>query len=273
MTIMAVARLPTLFLSHGSPMHALEPGAAGAAWQALASSLPHPRAVLMVSAHWETHDPTLTGAKRLETIHDFGGFPAPLYQVRYDAPGAPDLALATAALLRDAGFAADVEPRRGIDHGAWVPLKWMYPACDVPVVQLSVQTALGTAHHLRIGAALEPLTSDGVLLIGSGHATHNLHDWFRHHDDARPLDYVVRFSDWLSQRLSVNDRDAVLAYRARGPEAARAHPTEEHFLPLLVAWGAAGPQPRAVRAHSGIDGAALAMDAYLFEPGTAVEKG
>jgi 4,5-DOPA dioxygenase extradiol len=146
-----LAQLPTLFLSHGSPMHALEPGPAGAAWQALAASIPRPRAVLVASAHWETSRPMLTGHETLETIHDFGGFPAPLYEVRYDAPGAPDVALATATLLRDAGFAPRIDPQRGIDHGAWVPLKWMYPGCDVPVLQLSVQTALGTAHHLRIG--------------------------------------------------------------------------------------------------------------------------
>jgi 4,5-DOPA dioxygenase extradiol len=265
-----MSRLPTLFLSHGSPMHALEPGAAGAAWKAIAASLPRPRAVLIASAHWETPRPMLTGSARLETIHDFGGFPAPLYQVRYDAPGAPDVALAAATLLRERGFDPAIDAVRGIDHGAWVPLKWMYPDCDVPVVQVSMQTPLGAEHHLQVGEALAPLSEDGVLIVGSGHVTHNLRDWFRHHADPRPLAYVQAFADWLSARLVENDREAVLAYRDRGPDAVRAHPTEEHFLPLLVAWGAAGPRCRAACAHSSIDGAALSMDAYLFEPAGAV---
>ncbi|NJD32446.1 MAG: dioxygenase [Gammaproteobacteria bacterium] len=262
--------MPTLFLSHGSPMHALEPGQAGAAWQSLAASIPRPRAVLVASAHWEASAPRLTGAARLETIHDFGGFPEPLYQIRYDAPGAPDLARAASDLLREAGFAPALDPRRGIDHGAWVPLKWMYPEVDVPVVQVSVQTALGTAHHMKLGEALAPLTGQGVLVLGSGHATHNLHDWFRYHAADKPLEYVQQFSEWLAQRLASDDRDEVLHYRERAPHATRAHPSEEHFLPLFVAWGAAGPRPRVVRAHASIDGAALAMDAYLFEPTSGV---
>lgn len=151
-------RLPTLFLSHGSPMHALGSGA--------------------------KHD----------TIHDFGGFPPELYRVKYDAPGSPDVAQRTAGLLRDAGMAPTLDGSRGLDHGAWVPLKWMYPQCDVPVVQVSVQTTLGTTHQLGLGVALAPLADEGVLVIGSGHATHNLSDWFAHHADPRPLEYVVQFS-------------------------------------------------------------------------------
>jgi 4,5-DOPA dioxygenase extradiol len=259
-----MATLPTLFLSHGSPMHALAPGPAGAAWQALAASLPRPRAALVASAHWETTLPMLTGRDRLETIHDFSGFPAPLYDVRYDAPGAPDVAAEAGALLGAAGYTPALNSCRGIDHGAWVPLKWMYPQRDVPVVQLSVQTALGTAHHLALGTALAPLARHGVLVIGSGHVTHNLRDWFRHRDDPQPLAYVQQFSEWLAERLTADDRESVLDYRERGPEAARAHPTEEHFLPLFVAWGAAGPQSHARRVRIGIDGAALAMDAYVF---------
>jgi 4,5-DOPA dioxygenase extradiol len=221
--------------------------------------------VLVASAHWETSLPALTGRERLETIHDFSGFPAPLHQVRYDAPGAPGVAAQASALLSTAGYTPAVNSTRGVDHGAWVPLKWMYPQCDVPVVQLSVQTALGTAHHLAIGAALAPLARDGVLVIGSGHVTHNLRDWFQHREDPRPLPYVQGFSEWLAACLVAGDRESVLHYRERGPDAARAHPTEEHFLPLFVAWGAAGSQGRARRVHAAVDGAALAMDAYLFE--------
>lgn len=259
-----MTRLPTVFLSHGSPMHALDPGPAGAAWRAIAASLPRPRAILMVSAHWETTLPMLTGRERHDTIHDFSGFPAPLYEMRYDAPGSPGVAQGAAALLKESGLTPTVNGCRGLDHGAWVPLRAMYPAADVPVVQLSVQPNLGTEHHLRLGAALAPLADDGVLVIGSGHATHNLRDWMRHRHEPQPLDYVPRFADWLAGRLAADDREALIAYRDGTPDAARAHPTEEHFLPLFVAWGAAGPGARPARTHAAIEDAALAMDAYVF---------
>jgi len=258
-------RMPTLFLSHGSPMHALDSGGAGRAWQAIAASLPKPRAVLMASAHWETSLPMLSGGGQLETIHDFGGFPPELYEVRYDAPGSPEVAQHAMELLREAGLTPSLNSCRGIDHGAWVPLKWMYPARDVPVVQVSVQTALGPAHHLQLGEALAPLADEGVLIIGSGHATHNLRDWFAHRSDPEPMHYVVQFSRWLQQQLESNDREALLNYRDRGPGAARAHPTEEHFLPLFVALGAAGSHARATLVHQSIDGAALSMDSYRFD--------
>ena len=260
-----MSRMPTLFLSHGSPMHAIDAGGAGAAWQAIAAALPKPRAVLVASAHWETSLPMVSGREQLETIHDFGGFPAELYRVRYDVPGAPGIAERAAGLLRDAGLTPSVNSCRGIDHGAWVPLKWMYPARDVPVVQVSVQTSLGTAHHLQLGAALAPLAEEGVLILGSGHATHNLRDWFAHHAEPRPLAYVVQFSHWLQERLLANDRDALVNYRDRAPDASRAHPTEEHFLPLFVALGAAGSDARATPVYQAIDGAALSMDAYRFD--------
>jgi len=259
-----MSRIPTVFLSHGSPMHALHPGGAGGAWRAIADGSPRPRAVLVVSAHWETALPMLTGGARHDTIHDFSGFPAPLYDLRYDAPGSPELAQQAAGLLRNSGHAPALNGGRGLDHGAWVPLRWMYPGADVPVVQLSVQTSLGPEHHLRVGEALAPLASDGVLVIGSGHVTHNLRDWALHRHEKDPLPYVPRFSDWLNERLAAGDREALLGYRDRGPDAVRAHPTDEHFLPLFVAWGAAGPGAIPKRAYSAVDGAALSMDAYVF---------
>jgi 4,5-DOPA dioxygenase extradiol len=259
-----MSRLPTIFLSHGSPLHALDAGGAGTAWRAIAESLPKPRAVLVASAHWETSLPMLGGAERPETIHDFSGFPPALYRLQYAAPGFPALAQQVAELLKAAGHAPSVNGCRGLDHGAWVPLRWMYPEHDVPVVQVSVQPSLGTEHHLRLGEALAPLADDGVLVIGSGHVTHNLRDWAMHRNDVAPLDYVAQFADWLQQRLVAGDRDAVLAYRDRAPFAARAHPSEEHFLPLFIAWGAAGAAPRASRVYGAVEGAALAMDAYSF---------
>jgi 4,5-DOPA dioxygenase extradiol len=258
-------RLPTIFLSHGSPMHALDPGGAGSAWRAIAAGLPRPRAVLVASAHWETSLPMLSGRERHDTIHDFSGFPAPLYQLRYDAPGDPALAQQAAGLLREAGYTPAVNSCGGLDHGAWVPLRWMYPEVDVPVVQVSVQTMLGTEHHLRIGEALAPLAEQGVLVVGSGHVTHNLRDWMHHRRDPQPLDYVTRFADWLHEQLVAGDREALLAYRDRAPDATRAHPTEEHFLPLFVALGAAGAAAKPRRAYAAIDAAALSMDAYIFD--------
>jgi len=259
-----MTRLPTLFLSHGSPMHAVDAGGAGQAWRALADTLPRPRAVLIASAHWETALPMLTGAEKLETIHDFGGFPDELYRIRYDAPGAPELAHEAAALLREAGMTPSVNACRGIDHGAWVPLKWMYPARDVPVVQLSVQPHLGTAHHLALGRALAPLAERGVLVIGSGHVTHNLRDWFAGRGASATLPYVTQFAGWLEQKLAARDVDAVVAYRDQAPGAERAHPTDEHFLPLFVALGAAGEDARAEKVYDATEGAALSMDAYRF---------
>ncbi len=257
--------MPSLFLSHGSPLHAVDPGGAGASWRALAASLPSPRAILVASAHWETSLPMLTGGERPQTIHDFSGFPQELYGIRYDAPGAPAVAAQAATLLREAGFTAAVNGCRGLDHGAWVPLRWMYPAADVPVVQLAVQPALGTLHHLRLGEALAPLRHEGVLVIGSGHVTHNLGDWARARADAAPLGYVQEFRSWLDGRLVAGDREALLGYRERAPGAVRAHPTEEHFLPLFVALGAAGPGAGARQVYAGVEGAALAMDAWRFD--------
>jgi 4,5-DOPA dioxygenase extradiol len=258
--------LPTLFLSHGSPMHALDPGAAGRVWAALGRELPRPRAILMASAHWETSVPMLSGNPKPATIHDFGGFPPELYEERYPAPGAPDIAARAVALLREADVAAGIDGCRGLDHGAWVPLKWMYPAHDVPVVQLSLQPELGTAHHLRLGRALAPLRDEGVLVIGSGHATHNLRDWMSNPRRDEPLRYAEQFAAWLKSRLETHDETALLGYRETAPDAVRAHPSEEHFLPLLVAWGAAGTDARAERVVQGFAAGALAMDSYRFEP-------
>jgi len=254
--------LPVLFLSHGSPMHALEPGAVREAWTRLARSLDRPRAILVVSAHWETHLPMLTGSAKPETIHDFYGFPRPLYEIAYPAPGAPEVASRALALLKDAGFTAAVDGRRGLDQGAWAPLLHMYPEADVPVLQVSVQTELGPRHHLALGAALAPLAREGVLIVGSGHLTHNL----RERRNGPPAAYVREFQQWVKERIEAHELETLAEYRSRSPHGARAHPTEEHFLPLFVALGAAGPDCRARRVYDGIETGSLAMDAYRFDP-------
>lgn len=262
----SMARLPTLFLSHGSPMHAVEPGAAGRGWASLGRTLPRPRAILIASAHWETALPMLTGNPKPATIHDFGGFPEELYRLQYPAPGAPQLAAKAVALLKDADITAGVEGCRGLDHGAWVPLRFMYPDADVPVVQISLQTELGVAHHLRLGHALAPLRDDGVLVIGSGHTTHNLRDWMANRRRREPLRYAQDFAAWLRLRLAAHDTDALVDYRQQAPEAVRAHPSEEHFLPLFVALGAAGERATAERVIEGYESGALSLDSYLFQP-------
>jgi 4,5-DOPA dioxygenase extradiol len=261
-------RLPTLFLSHGSPMNAVEPGVAGLGWKELGRSLPRPRSILIASAHWETSEPMLTGNLKPDTIHDFGGFPAELYQLRYPAPGAPELAARAVALLKDAGIEAGIDARRGLDHGAWVPLRYIYPDADIPVVQLSLQPELGAAHHYRLGQALSPLADEGVLVIGSGHTTHNLRDWMAQRGQPEPLAYARKFAGWVGERLAANDVPLLLYWRDKAPDAQRAHPSEEHFLPLFIALGAAGSEPKAELIIEGFEGPALSLDSYLFRPRT-----
>ena len=262
-----MATLPSVFVSHGSPMHALEPGAAGAAWKALAQRLPRPRAILIASAHWETQLPMLTGGERPETIHDFYNFPEPLYRLRYPSPGAPELARRAQSLLKDAGLSAGIDGTRGLDHGAWSPLLYMYPEADIPVVQISVQPVLGPRHHVEVGRALKTLSQEGVLIVGSGHMTHNLRDWARDRNGqtaGAPAPYAREFQEWVKQKLEQRDVESLVDYRSRSPHGVRAHPTDEHFLPLFFALGAAVETARPERVYDAIDSGVLAMDAYLF---------
>ena len=254
------AALPTLFISHGSPMHALEPGAVRGAWEKIARELPRPKALLIASAHWETVAPAMTASAKPETIHDFYGFPRPLYQIQYPVKGDPGLASRAVKLLKEKNLEAASDPSRGLDHGAWSPLLYMYPQAEVPVVQIAVQTALGPRHELAVGQALAPLADEGVLIIGSGHTTHNL----RERRAGAALPYVVEFQDWVWKMIQARDLDMLAEYRARNPHGARAHPTEEHFLPLFVALGAASAGYRPERVFDGVDTGSLAMDAYVF---------
>jgi len=256
--------LPTLFVSHGSPMHAISPGVVGDAWAALGRRIGRPAAVLIASAHWETALPMLTGNPAPQTIHDFGGFPKELYAIEYRAPGAPEVAARAVALLKQSGITAGIDGCRGLDHGAWVPLRWMYPSADVPVVQIAVQPARGTAHHVALGRALAPLRDDGVLIVGSGHATHNLRDWIGNRNAFEPMPYAAEFARWLGAAIAAHDERALVDYRERAPSAARAHPTEEHLLPLFVAYGAAGRDTRVERVVDGFENGALARDSFLF---------
>ncbi len=257
--------LPTLFISHGSPMLAVEPGVYGAAWTNIAQALPRPEAILVVSAHWTTRQPVLSAASAPATLHDFGGFPAALYELCYPAPGAPTLAEQVAKLLTEADIPVGIAPDRGLDHGAWVPLQQMYPEADIPVTQLSVQPELSAEWHMRLGEALRPLREQNVLIMGSGSLTHNLREF--HFDEFNTDvadDYVHAFQDWMHECLQGNDRKALLNWLQEAPQAQRAHPTSEHLLPLFVAYGAAGDNPQQERPLANYSGGALAMDCYVF---------
>ena len=261
--------LPTLFLSHGSPMHAINAGAAGDVWAALARSVATPKAVLMVTAHWETDVPTLSGSAAPPMIYDFSGFPDALYKIQYHAPGDPALAMRAAARLTEAGIRSAVDTSRGFDHGTWVPLLKMFPDARIPVVQLSVQPALSPMHHFQVGRALAGLADEGVLIVGSGHLTHNLQDWMMSRDQHGRMAYATEFQQWVHGQLVAHNVDALCQYRETSPQGLRSHPTPEHFLPLFVAWGTAendGKHAVAQRVFDGFEGAALAMDAYRFKP-------
>jgi 4,5-DOPA dioxygenase extradiol len=268
-----MATQPALFISHGSPMHATHAGRAGALWSELGTRLSRPSAILIASAHWETELPMVATSRQPETIHDFGGFPPELYRIKYPVPGAPQVAERALELLKAAGFVATANGCRGLDHGAWVPLLKMYPDADIPTAQAAIQPTLGAEHHLRLGAALAPLARENVLVIGSGHMTHNLGDWMRalqgrrrevNEGDAVP--YVQAFRDWVDERLRSDNRSELVRFRDLAPHALRAHPTDEHFLPLFFALGAAGPAPRVEHLDPGVDSGVLAMDSYLFWP-------
>jgi len=257
--------LPSLYVSHGSPMTALQPGATGARLAELARALPRPKAIVIASAHWLAHAPMVGGALQPETIHDFYGFPPELYQLRYPAPGEPALAARVAELLDRAGLSPQLDPQRGLDHGVWVPLHLLYPAADIPVVPVSIQPELGPTHQYAVGRALAPLREEGVLVIGSGSITHNLHDLRSGYSAEREAPYVRPFIGWIEQKLAAGDVDALLDYRRQAPFAQRAHPTDEHLLPLYVALGVAGDAAQAQRIDAGIDLGFLAMDIYRFD--------
>ncbi|WPN59725.1 class III extradiol ring-cleavage dioxygenase [Pseudomonas sp. P9_31] len=252
---------PSLYISHGSPMLALEPGASGPALARLAAALPKPKAIVMVSAHWESSELLVSGNPRPETWHDFGGFPQALFEVRYPAPGNPQLAAQVVELLKADGLPARIDTQRPFDHGAWVPLSLMYPQADIPVVQVSLPTRGGPALQTRIGHALASLREHGVLLIGSGSITHNLRelDWHAGPESVEP--WAKAFRDWMIEKLEANDEAALHDYRQQAPNAVRNHPSDEHLLPLYFARAAGGEFSIA---HQGFTMGALGMDIYRF---------
>jgi 4,5-DOPA dioxygenase extradiol len=262
--------LPSLFLSHGAPTLPLTDTPARTFLTGLGQSLPRPKAILVVSAHWETERPAVNAVQWNDTIHDFYGFPRPLYAMRYKAPGSPALAEAIAARLGQSGFGCEIDRKRGLDHGAWVPLLLMFPQADIPVLQLSVQPHLGPEHHLRVGAALASLRDEGVMIIGSGSFTHNLSEFRGHGPNDPAPDWVNGFADWFDAALRADRRDDLVHYRERAPFARKNHPTEEHLLPLYAAIGAAGAEAHAERLHSSATYSVIRMDVYAFGAGRTI---
>lgn len=256
--------LPALFVSHGAPTFPMTDAPARHFLEKLGDLLPErPRAILVISAHWETGRPTVNAVAVNDTIHDFHGFARELYELTYPAPGSPDLAERVRDLLAEGGLSVAIDHQRGLDHGAWVPLRLAFPEADIPVVQLSVQPRLGPDYHYRLGQLLTPLREEGVLIVGSGSFTHDLSSFrdYAHAIDAPEPDWVTAFADWMRTALEKGETEALFDYRRLAPFAARNHPTEEHLLPLFVAMGAGGA---AHPLHESSTHGILRMDVYAF---------
>jgi len=254
---------PSLFISHGAPTFALEPGLLGERLRALRPRIHEIKAVLVVSAHWQSRGARVMTAEAPETMHDFGGFPPELYRLEYRAPGAPDTAREAGQLLAAEGFQVAEDANRGLDHGAWVPLLHLFPDARVPVFQVSMPYDLDTAGAWRLGRALAPLRASGVLIVGSGSLTHNLYEVRQNGTDSEP--YAREFAGWVREAVTDRDTDRLIRYRRNAPHAERAHPTEEHYLPLLVALGAGADGdeiPEVI--EGGMTYGVLSMDSYAW---------
>lgn len=257
-------RMPVLFVSHGAPDALLKAPDAVQCWRDIGLHIAEPAAILVISAHWEALHPTTSLSDAPETIYDFSGFSPALYDIKYPAQGAPALAEKVAALLSAAGKRAETQANRGLDHGAWVPLSAMYPKANIPVTQLSLVYDSGPAAHFAIGKALAALRDERVLIVASGAITHNF-AWLNWHatPDQTPSSPAYDFSEWVANRLATRDFPALLNYRA-APNGEDAHPSEEHFMPLFVALGAA-MDDTPVRHRLKFSYGALAMDAYVWQ--------
>jgi len=268
-------RLPALFVSHGSPMLALEPGRTGPFLQRLGAAIDRrfglPRAILAVSPHTAARRPVVLDSATHHAVHDFGGFPPALYELRYAPAGDPALAERVLRRLAEAGIDADRSDEAGLDHGIWSVLRFAWPNADVPVLPLALAPQQSPVAQWALGAALAPLRDEGVLLLGSGSLTHNLRLLFggtRPAEDAAEIAESRAFRDWVAARVASGDREALLDYRAKAPHAALMHPTDEHWLPFYIAAGAGG-LAGARRLHDDVTYGSLAMDAYAFGPGAA----
>ena len=255
-------KAPVKFISHGAPTFALEPGKLGARLTTLGKELSGVNAVLVVSPHWQTQGLKVMANKAPATLHDFGGFSPALDDLQYPAPGHLQFAIEASRLLTGAGFKPGFDNERGLDHGAWVPLLHLLPAADIPVFQVSMPQTLDAAGALRLGGALAPLRQRGVLIVGSGSMTHNLYE-FRQTGMGEAA-YAQEFASWVRDAVLTDAADRLVDYRRLAPHAERAHPTEEHFLPLLVAMGAAGKEGAAQVIEGEITYGVLSMESYVW---------
>lgn len=263
-------RMPTLFVSHGGPNIVIEPSEAHVFLKSLAVYVPEPKAIVIVSAHYETTGVAVVSDPAPQTIHDFGGFAPELYEMRYPAPGNPVLAARVADLLEAGGFAPQRVAKRGFDHGVWNPLILAWPEADVPVVQVSIDPNADAAWHYHLGAALTGLRDEGVLLIGSGHITHNLRAVLSAMrgmpvPDADMTAKVDAFTGWFAQVIGAGDTKRLLSWRDEAPFIAENHPTDEHLMPIFFAAGAAGDGASGKRIHASRQYGFFAWDSYLFE--------
>ena len=253
-------RMPVVFLGHGSPMNALEDTSFSRAWTDLGQSLPRPRAILVVSAHWMTQGTTLVDVSAMpRTIHDFYGFPEPLYQMHYDAPGDPELARSVAALL--ASHHSDVDDTWGLDHGAWTILKYLYPDADVPVFQVSIDMGRDLAHQLEIGRTLSELRDRGVLILGSGNVVHNLRTL---RFGGAPQDFAVEFDKLFEDRLTVRDFASLADRPKLGNLLRMAHPSVDHYLPALTIAGASDARDDLTFMTDAIELGSVSMRSFVF---------
>jgi 4,5-DOPA dioxygenase extradiol len=225
------SRTPVVFVGHGNPMNALARNQYTEGWRALGISLPRPRAIVCVSAHWYVPRVAVTAMPRPRTIHDFGGFPPQLYQVAYPAPGSPELAQRISEVL--APLAVDLDQSWGLDHGTWSVLMHVYPDASIPVVQLSIDETKDAATHYQIAKRLAPLRDEGVLIVGSGNIVHNLHAYAWCDDAAAPYDWALRFDRLARDLLARGDFAPLVDYESLGRDALLAAPTPDHYLPLL----------------------------------------
>jgi 4,5-DOPA dioxygenase extradiol len=264
-SVAAASLAPVFFISHGAPTFALEPGRLGPLLQAAGQQLQGVQAVLVVSPHWQTRGVRVSASPAPETVHDFGGFPAPLYALHYPVAGHPALAAQVAERLAGAGWPVSMDEHRGLDHGAWVPLHHLLPDGDVPVFQVSLPLGLNAGTALQLGEALAAVRALGVAVVTTGSMTHNLYEVdFHVGPDSVTAEYVTDFTRWVRQAVTQNDTQKLVDYRQQAPHAQRAHPTEEHFLPLLVAMGARGNAEPMQVLDGGTTYHVLAMESYAW---------
>ncbi|MCB1495658.1 MAG: dioxygenase [Bauldia sp.] len=260
---------PSLFISHGGPNIVLDDTEARDYLRGLEGLVGRPSAIVVMSAHFETRGPVVVGDPAPGMIYDFGGFPDELYRMVYPAPGSPELAARIKTMLDAAGIPTVVAPERGYDHGTWTPMMLAFPEADIPIVQLSIDPGRDAAYHHALGRALAPLREENVLLVGSGHITHNLRAVFNAMrrglaPDPEMADKVDAFTGWFADAFAKGDRDAILHWKERAPFVTENHPTDEHLMPLFFAYGAGGEGAEAVRAHDSKQMGFFAFDSWLF---------